>query len=56
VCSEFGGLTQENFRFLSLKFPKKWEFVEQLSDCRGSGIAVGIANGYGLDGPGIESR
>jgi len=24
--------------------------------CRGSGSVVGIATGYGLDGPGIESR
>ena len=25
-------------------------------ECRGRGSVVGIATGYGLDGPGIESR
>ena len=31
-------------------------FEDQPTDLRGTGSVVGIATGYGLDGPGIESR
>jgi hypothetical protein len=31
-------------------------FVVRLLDVSGPGSVVGIATGYGLDGPGIESR
>jgi hypothetical protein len=31
-------------------------FVTETSEMSGSGSSVGIATGYGLDGPGIESR
>jgi len=31
-------------------------FIENLSRVCGPGSSVGIATGYGLDGPGIESR
>jgi hypothetical protein len=30
--------------------------MKKYSNTCGSGSSVGIANGYGLDGPGIESR
>jgi len=32
----------------------QWEIREM--EIRGPGSVVGIATGYGLDGPGIESR
>ena len=45
-------------RVTILKFRQKldrWTFIGYISVC-GPGSVVGIATGYGLDGPGIESR
>ena len=39
-----------------LKHSVKYEFFFTLNRNRGPGSVVGIATGYGLDGPGIESR
>jgi hypothetical protein len=33
-----------------------FKFTETLKFSRGPGSSAGVATGYGLDGPGIESR
>ena len=38
------------------EFNSRFSEFEKVPKMRGPGSVVGIATGYGLDGPGIESR
>ena len=50
---KYSWIFQTIFQILQLK---KGGIYEQLNSTFGPGSSVGIATGYGLDGPGIESR
>jgi len=42
--------------FTSIPTKQKYNIITNYTSQCGSGSVVGIATGYGLDGPGIESR
>jgi len=45
-----------NSGFKGLNLKLEFCFINLLQSIRGPGSSVGIATGYGLEGPGIESR
>ena len=45
-----------NCRYICASYVKRRYFKDCTLLCCGPGSSVGIATGYGLDGPGIESR
>jgi hypothetical protein len=55
--TKYAHTTKERTQFLKIRFCFVVYFtVVYLKIYRGQDSSVGIATGYGLDGPGIESR